>query len=281
MYYILRRRKLGRTSCKEIAANSKKGIKVIRNDKEVPEDAEVVFRWGCTSNVPKDADVINHAKGIHEVSDKLGFRLSISALQPHWPVFHDGAIPPPEGAVWPLVVRPTVHHQGRNFHVAKDPRELAAVIKRINGNWYAAPLIKKEAEYRVFIVSGRAICVARKYPPESGGDAWNVHQGGRFENVRWDEWPLKAVRVSIEAFLTTGLDFGGVDIMVDPQGEVYILEVNSAPSLTSPYRQKCFALALDYIIDHGQDVIKLMDKKGGYKKFIHPAVCEQAVVVGG
>ena len=108
--------------------------------------------------------------------------------------------------------------------------------------------------------------------------AWNVARGGRFDNVPWDQWPLKAVRVSIEAFSLSSLDFGGVDIMVDADGNCFVLEINSAPSLTSPYRQQCMAKAFNYILNGTKERIPLSDRRGGYKKFIHPAICNEAII---
>ena len=80
----------------------------------------------------------------------------------------------------------------------------------------------------------------------------------------------------IEAFKLSGLDFGGVDVMVDGEGNVSILEINSAPSLTSPYRQSCMAKAFDYIVEHGKEEIPLIEGRGGYLKFIHPAITSKA-----
>ena len=86
--------------------------------------------------------------------------------------------------------------------------------------------------------------------------------------------------MAIEAFNLSSLDFGGVDVMVDADGEVYVLEINSAPSLTSPYRQECFAKAFDYIILNNKERIPLIDGRGGYTKFIHPALEPKAKLVG-
>lgn len=172
-------------------------------------------------------------------------------------------------------MRPQYHAQGRHLYVAKNYKELAEYCDKCGPGWYAAPLIDKVAEYRVFVVSGRAVCVAAKAAVPNQV-AWNVAQGGKFTNVRWDDWPLKAVKRSIAAIKLSGLDFGGVDIMVDREGQTYILELNSAPSLTSPYRQGCFAKAFDYIVQNGNDIIPLQEAPGGYKKFIHPAVLENA-----
>jgi glutathione synthase/RimK-type ligase-like ATP-grasp enzyme len=146
------------------------------------------------------------------------------------------------------------------------------------GNYYISEYIPKVAEYRVFIVSGRVVWVAKKTPANPDAVAWNVAKGGRFDNVRWDEWPLKAIRISREAFLMSGLDFGGVDVMIDKDNNVHVLEINSAPSQTSPYRQECTAKAFDYIVNNGKAFLPVVEQRGGYDKFIHPAICEGALM---
>lgn len=272
MAYLIRRRKLGRTSCKGISRLSRGRIATFRDDMRLPVD-NIVFRWGCTANVPGDPNIINDAAAIHRVNNKREFRGLM--------IRNDPKLAPTtwfrtDDVHYPCVVRPEHHHQGRKLFVCQSRPELQNAIARCGHNWYASDLIKKVSEYRVFIVSGRVICVARKHPGNPGQVAWNVFQGGRFENVNWDNWPLKAVKNSLKAFSLSGLDFGGVDVMVDAAGETYILEINAAPSLTSPYRQECFAKAFDYIVQHGKKAIPLMEAKGGYIKFIHPAINQDA-----
>jgi glutathione synthase/RimK-type ligase-like ATP-grasp enzyme len=277
MAYLLRRRKLGRTSCREISRLSHGRIQTFRDDMRLPQQAgNTVFRWGCTANAPGNPHIINDAAAIHRVNDKAGFRQLLQAeeLCPMtWFAINNGAGNEPK---YPCVVRPQFHHQGRKLYVCHSRPELVNAIARCGAGWYASALINKVAEYRVFVVSGRAVCVARKHPGNPGQVAWNVFQGGRFENVNWDNWPLKAVKNSIKAFQLSGLDFGGVDVMVDAAGETYILEINAAPSLTSPYRQECFAKAFEYILAHGKANIPLQEAKGGYTKFIHPAINQNA-----
>lgn len=277
MNYLIRRRKLGRTSCKQITAQSAARIATYRNDMRLPNAADYVFRWGCTTEVPNVVNIVNHPSAIHRVANKALFRQTLQEAElcpATWFKVED--------VKYPCVVRPTVHHQGRWIWQANNERELRAAIAHpkcgANG-WYASALIDKVAEYRVFVVCGRVVCVARKTPANPAALAWNVAQGGRFDNVGWDEWPLKAVRVSVEAFNLSKLDFGGVDVMVDAKGEVFVLEINAAPSLTSPYRQGCFAKAFDYIVKNGKEVIPLSKEKGGYTKFIHPAITRNAVMV--
>jgi hypothetical protein len=52
------------------------------------------------------------------------------------------------------------------------------------------------------------------------------------------------------------------------------LEVNSAPSQTSPYRQQCFAKCFDYIVNNGKDHFP-MPEKFGWKSTLHPALKQE------
>jgi hypothetical protein len=285
MTILLRRRKLGSTSCREVSRfinTLGSPITVIRNDRQVPAGHDTLIRWGCTSEVPI-RNVLNTTAAIHQVNDKLGFRriLNEANLCPKtWfsvQNFQDWVMEGP-GTMPPVVVRPNRHAQGRRLHVCRTTAELAAACARYP-QYYISLLINKVAEYRVFVVSGRAVAVAKKTPGNPQDVAWNVARGGRFDNVDWGDWPLKAVKTSIEAFNLSTLDFGGVDVMVDGEGNCYVLEINSAPSLTSPYRQECMAKGLHYALTRGKDRIPLVQDRGGYRKFIHPAVCDNAQLV--
>ena len=296
---IYRRRKLGRTSAREISRYSKENILNVRNDQRFPPNIDMVFRWGCTSNLPAGVTVVNTAEAIHQVADKAAFRklTADAGLAPktwlsvteHWYEIEDelghGDMGPADDDLLEdfnqgkLIVRRSTHHQGRFLDVCDTFGELeAACDKYGEGNYYISEYIPKVAEYRVFIVSGRVVWVAQKTPGNPDDVAWNVARGGRFDNVRWDDWPLKAVRVAREAFLLSSLDFGGVDVMVDAEGNAYVLEINSAPSQTSPYRQECTAKAFDYIVRYGKERIDVTKEIGGYRKFIHPCLTNEAIM---
>jgi len=279
MTTIIRRRKLGMSSVKGICAVSTTGIGWVRNDWLPLPDDDLYIRWGCTSNLPrgKKQKVLNTAKAIHLVADKLEFRrvLNEEGLCPKtWFNLHDCTKGDVDKGV---IVRTRTHHQGRGLWRVDNCNDILALCGKLGeGNYYINEFIPKVAEYRVFVVSGRAVCVAQKTPGNPDDVAWNVAKGGRFDNVRWGEWPRCVVKIAIEAFNLSGLDFGGVDVMVDEECKCYVLEINSAPSLTSPYRQQCMAKAFDWIVEHGKEHIPLVAERGDYKKFIHPAICDQA-----
>ncbi len=284
MNIILRRRKLGRTSCREIAKHIP-NTQVVRNDQNIPHGVRLpdsvpfLFRWGTTSNVPGDYVIVNLAAAIHEVNDKTGFRRKLME-EAHDTIprtyFNLDDISNDDYSIgW--VVRPRQHAQGRNLHLVYSYEAARDAVRLCGAGYYISQYIPKVAEYRVAVVSGRAVWVAKKTPANPEAIAWNVARGGRFDNVRFDEWPLKAVKTAIQAFNVSTLDFGGVDVMVDAEGNCYVLEINSAPSLTSPYRQECMGKAFAYIVANGKARIPLTEAKGGWKKFIHVAVSEEAI----
>lgn len=278
---ILRRRKLGMSSAKGIALYSEKGIRWVRNDMErarQPREDEVCIRWGCTSNVASK-NVINTAKAIHFVCDKPEFRRALGGMElapMTW--FNPDDVPHNILVNSGVIVRPKSHSQGRHVYYCQNLKTLRESWAKCRGG-YISQFVEKDAEYRVYVVQGRAVAVAQKIPEDKKAVAWNHALGSTFENVRWDDWPLQAVRKSIEAFNVSGLDFGGVDVMVDGDGTAFIIEINSAPSLTSLYRQQCMAKAFDYIAEKGKEHIPLIAEKGGYRKFIHPAINPKALMV--
>ncbi len=284
---ILRRPKLGR-SVKEVRKKTRHIARVYKNTQRLPDNVSLVFRWGTTSNVDCP-NVVNTAEAIHRVNDKAGFRNTLmmkwvdggclgDPLCPY--TWVDGDEPVGHFAEeWPFVIRPRTHSQGKHVYLVNNQQEMASAKLRCGPGWYASEYINKVSEYRVTFVQGRVIWVAKKTPGNPQDVAWNVARGGRFDNVAWGDWPLRAVRVAREAFVLTGLDFGAVDVMVDAAGRPYVLEVNSAPSQTSPYRQECMAKAFDYIIENGKAPIPVIEERGGYKKFLHPALSPEAIMV--
>src|SRR3990172_7223877 len=217
---LLRRKKLGKTSCQGIAQAAKSDIQVVRNDYEL-RIVDIYIRWGCTSSIPKlgqHSVIWNGAEQIHLVGNKAEFRklLNEHALcPPTWDHWSTAEV----SEDFPVVVRPQVHAQGKQVYLCKTYAEIFTAIEECGPGYYISKFIDKVKEYRVFVAQGRAVWVANKIPGNPDDVAWNVAQGGKFENVLWLNWPLKVVNVSIQAFKLSGLDFGGVDVMVDAQGK--------------------------------------------------------------
>jgi glutathione synthase/RimK-type ligase-like ATP-grasp enzyme len=267
--YLLNRRGLGRISCQLIASHSTTGIRVHRNDRTAPEGG-IVFRWGTTSNVRNAEKIVNKPDAIHLGSAKAAFRAKLQAAELCPKTWFTR-----EGITFPCIVRPAVHSQGRNLFVCRTENELISAINLCGTGWYATTLVDKSSEYRVYVAQGRVIGVGRKRPANENSIAWNMAQGGSCKNVRFDEWPLRVVKCGLEALKISGLDFAGVDVIVDREEKAYVLEINSAPTLAN-YRAQGFAKVFDYMVEHGVEAIPLVERLGGWRKFIHPALSQEA-----
>lgn len=266
MAYILRRRGLGFTSVKGISLLSRTGIQHVRNDRDTIPDGPLCFRWGCTASVPT-SNVVNNSRAIHLVNNKTEFRRAMNEYNYCPATWFDISNP---AITFPCIVRPKHHHQGRNLHLCNNYSELEDAIRQCGSGYYISEYIRKEREFRIYVCMDKVMCVAEKIPENREDVAWNHHLGSTFHNVRWNDWPIQSCKLAIVTHQLSGLDFSGVDIMVD-NSRSYVLESNSAPSLTSPYRQRCFAKVFDYIVEHGKEAIT-SDRVRSWRDVIHPAI---------
>lgn len=280
---LFRRRKLGNGSCRGIQAVSTTGLTMLRNDGVWPPGVRYVFRWGCTSNLNEshchpNCVVVNKASAIHWCSDKRQGRLDMQeagvSVPETWVASAFRAdVLQGLGYGGQFVARPRQHAQGRNLMTGTA----SAIMPYLNQgspyhDGYVSRLINKVAEYRVMVVQNRVAWVAKKTPGNPEDVAWNVARGGRFDNVRWGDWPMAVIKEALRAAKVSGCDFCGVDVMVDAEGVAFVLEVNSAPSQTSEYRQACVAKAFDHIVTNGKEPLADPSRLRGWKDAIHPAV---------
>ncbi len=230
----------------------------------------VWLRWGCSTTVPRHGDdrVLNQASAIHRVNNKGEFAQTLSEQGLGPTVITPGSIVP-NGQ---YVVRPNNHSRGQNFHLFTDPPSIPE-------GHYARPLIKKSAEYRVYVMFGKVAAVARKFVDDENAVAWNHALGAHFENVRWDNWPLKVCSRAVHAAHLSGLDYAAVDMMVE--GETltpWVIEINSAGSLprnedrTPSYRARCVAKALGWHLDRQDYEHFDHSEYRGWRDAIHPGV---------
>lgn len=255
---LLRRRKLGHGSCTSIRDNLhtifNRDIWTGRMDQNPPE-ADLLVRWGCTDNF-NARYTINFSEKIHLVNNKANCRKllqenRVSVPKSYFraePFGHDHGVRNillADGLRYPLIGRERFHHQGRRLKVINNAEDLRA--DRTSEYW--SEFIDKQKEYRVFVFFGKVTMVAEKvFRGNRNAVAWNVAQGTvSFVNVPWNAWPLEVCKEALKAQKITGIDFAGVDVMVKDE-KPYILELNSAHSLTSLYRQKTFAKALEWAI---------------------------------
>ncbi|MFA5543162.1 MAG: hypothetical protein WDA47_05265 [Bacilli bacterium] len=274
---FLRRRKLGFGSCKGMVQYMQEAgldASVVRNDRGVA-DAPIVIRWGCTSNTSGNNIIINPSEGIHRVNNKAAFRMLLQDEGVSVPTSYfskaDTILPILGGSK--LIGRPAHHSQGKWAVVCETEED----VRRDNTSDYWSIIIPKEREYRVYCFFGLVIAVAEKVPNDPAALLWNRAQNGSiFHNVRWSSWPINSIKEALKVHKLSRCDFEGIDVM-EYQGRPYILESNSAPSMSTEYRKQCFAKGFTWVHNYiAEQNVKPphydIPSGDSYRHFIHPAI---------
>ena len=276
---FLRRRGLGKGSTEGMVEFLRKwGVdaSVVRNDL-AKTDAPVIVRWGCTGYTGGAKIIINESEAIHTVNSKATFRekLQNSGVSVPKSFFSKESAATAIARGLRLIGRKSRHAQGKGAEVIATMVEL-----KMSQSDYWSVIIPKTQEFRVYPFFGRVIQVAEKVMPEDRKHMllWNKAQGNSaFYNVRWDKWNLDVVLEALKVHAISGCDFEGVDVMLH-EGVPYILESNSAPSMTTEYRKQSFAKGFKWMMDEIERTgekpqhLELSEHGRGYKDYIHPAV---------
>jgi glutathione synthase/RimK-type ligase-like ATP-grasp enzyme len=213
----------------------------------------VVVRWGTRMVLPvnKGTVVYNRADGLMNATDK---KLSRQ-------LFIEKGVNCPElvtpdtfqNHYLPIIARPFRHSKGKNFVILRTEQDFLWHYNAHSDNWYYSNFINKDAEFRIHCAHGKVLAVMEKPRPNNDNIAWNRAQNDvdPFRYVGWnevDDRNLKAVLIeALKAVKAVGLDFGGVDVMLDNE-TAYVLEVNTAPTLnSSPYVAERWGMYFDWL----------------------------------
>jgi len=134
------------------------------------------------------------------------------------------------GKYLPVVARRRHHTRGTDIRVIHRPDKLQYWAQHRD---FFTKLIDVQREFRTQIFRSAHLGTYEKIlkHPEMRKSviARNLHNGYVFELCKGDGIPRAGVDLSRSAIAALNLDFGAVDWIMDTQGRVYVLEVNTAP----------------------------------------------------
>lgn len=210
-------------------------IRVVGSKYQHNPDDHLVINWGGTA-CPEYENMLNNPKAVQIASNKLlcakvferygvvmPYTMFNKADALNWLQNNDGAI---------VYCRTILNgSSGAGIVVATKPEEL------VDCKLYTAGITGKRREYRVHVFDGKVIHLQQKKRRDGWKD--NAEYNGEVRNLKggWvftmDNVELKeeATKSAIEAVKVLGLDFGGVDIVVDSKGVAFVIEVNTACGL--------------------------------------------------
>lgn len=131
-----------------------------------------------------------------------------------------------------LVGRTETHVGGSGFFLITSQRDFELASRNLHCSHFMA-YIPTQREYRVHVFRGQVIGAGEKLMGENATSLHirNVATGWKFRYNNIDRIPRETERVACDAVRSLGLDFGAVDIIKSINDNLYVLEVNTAPSL--------------------------------------------------
>lgn len=126
-----------------------------------------------------------------------------------------------------LVVKPIFGSQGKGVQLISNKSDFID-YSFMHGVVYVQEYIDAGHEvgvdYRVFVVGDHIIASMQRT-----GETWitNVAQGGKVEAIKLE---AEVETMALDAVRVTGLNYSGVDLIRDKQGQFWVTEVNSVPA---------------------------------------------------
>jgi tetrahydromethanopterin:alpha-L-glutamate ligase len=127
-----------------------------------------------------------------------------------------------------LIIKPLFGSQGLGVRQLHADAPLPVPMQQfVDGVYYLQTMIETPEfphDYRIFVINKKVVAAMKRI-----GDTWvnNVAAGGRCENVEPNE---KLTELALKATDALDIDYAGIDIIQDKNGEYFVLEVNSIPA---------------------------------------------------
>lgn len=210
-----------------------------------------VINWGNHVFSQNNYFKVNKPAGISLASDKAQSRMFLQESGIKVPkTYMETNLNFYEKLKYPLIVRPSHHHGGKDFNVFQNYKELEPFLwGKVFPHWYVSEVFEKTTEYRVHCGHGRVLIVQEKplVPGELRANQAVNHESWKV--LKWGEINQKIALESLKAVKVLGLDYGAVDIMYNStDGSFAICEVNTSPSINTDYSSGKYAKYFSWII---------------------------------
>ena len=201
-------------------------LHLVHDTADIPHSADsppLVLNWGANESLPADLVALNRPEAVRITSDQVESLRRLGDLAPRTVLRPDDM---------PLLQSDQVVAKRR-----QGARGSGKTVMASDAGWgerarydLFQEFIPDRDEYRVSVLNGRIVSAYAKRPPA----------GVRPEDLRPD-WthelvqtlPASVASVAREGARRVGLDYGGVDVIVDRRsGRAYCLEVNAAPGMS-------------------------------------------------
>lgn len=200
----------------------------------ITSKVKYLVRYGLTTSLglSREPIEINAKYAISNASQKYHALQQMSNHGIRVPRFTTEQYNPELRVGSPYIARTFYHSQGRGLRVVRDRQHYHS----LQNDEYAIEIIDVNKEYRVLVYKERCIGVDRKTNNGRATDniIRNHRNGWDFISLSCERNPVTYKRIGglgVKAVQVFNLDFGAVDILKATDGNLYVLEVNTAPGL--------------------------------------------------
>lgn len=259
------------------------GFNTVNGDRIRPmRQYGLIWRWGYVKPIgnvsfTESVTCINRSESIKIISGKYSFldKLKNEIRVPQVTKSKD------EVLQW-FKDNPSLIVLGRKFnhHGGLDIQVLHANDPVVQSDYYVK-YIPKTREFRIYTFFGKVLEVQEKFPEDINEIAWNHCQGATFHNVSWNNWISKSCYLALKAAELTEIHYCAWDIILGKDHNFYVLEGNTAPSITGEYNLGILNECVEYLSafwDENHklpDIPRLGDFVRGYQHYIHPIMLER------
>jgi glutathione synthase/RimK-type ligase-like ATP-grasp enzyme len=208
---------------------TKLGHSIVRNKNE---EFDAIVGWGV-SRQEVEGPMLN--AGVNQFNKFEAIKEFHRKRIPAPTVFRAREVGENKDNPFPWLARRFNHHGGKDIKVVNGLGEARRMVIQYLPDFFSV-YIPTRTEYRVWVFRDEAFAVYEKVWKGEGeyqGVQRNHAFGFRFdkrddllENEALCHWGVEAVKA-------LGMDMGAVDVIEAKDGELYVLEVNSMPSIES------------------------------------------------
>lgn len=237
-------------------------VHVTSNPANVSRRSKIVIRWGNVEDIPVAGkeklrrvlsgsnNLLNKASGIKSASHKFNTLQVLKDAGVNVPAFSRTF----NNDILPALGRKNYHARANDMQLILQPMDIK--YYNILGNTfdYYVKYVPVKREYRVHIFNNNAILFNRKLFQEEQNKyvpfLRNHENGFIFAALEQDDVRSKLEDIGVKAVTALGLNFGAVDVIRDLNDKYYVLEVNTAPGISSAYTS--YAQAIDQLVRERQ-----------------------------
>lgn len=211
-------------NCLKERFNEDDSKRVLRKNKrpDFKENTEVVIRYGTTNHPdPEGVKIFNKIDAVEGASNKVIMaNLLLEAEGVNFPLQNPYELDPDE--MYFVRCKDNVVRYLSGSDISNDDK-------------YVMFDVNKDREFRVHVAFGRTVGVYEKLPKEGYDDIIRKNDNCDFRRIDQavkGNVPKGVRPMAVKANEALGLDFSGVDVMIDTNGKVWVNEVNSSPGLS-------------------------------------------------